>query len=68
MKFADTNWLVSTYLEPHAEDAEAVRRREIVKRFMRRHGDQLVISHIVLLEARNVFSRYIGEERTPAYW
>jgi predicted nucleic acid-binding protein len=67
MNFADTNWLVSVYLEPHADDAEAARRREIVERFMRRHGGQLVISHIVLLEARNIFSR-VTEEHEPREW
>ncbi|MBI2924175.1 MAG: PIN domain-containing protein [Verrucomicrobia bacterium] len=67
MNFADTNWLVSAYIEPHADDAEAVRRGEIVERFMRRHGGQLVISHVVLLEARNIFSR-VTEEREPREW
>jgi hypothetical protein len=28
---------------------------------MRRHGGQLAISHVVYLEARNVFSRTAGE-------
>ena len=67
MNFADTNWLASTYIEPHPDDAEALRRRQAVERFMRRHGGQLVISHIVLLEARNVFSR-ITEEEEPWEW
>jgi predicted nucleic acid-binding protein len=67
MNFADTNWLVSVYLEPHPEDAEAVRRRQIVDRFLRRHGGQLVISHVVLLEARNIFCRVTGE-REPVEW
>jgi len=67
VNFADTNWLVSAYVEPHADDAEAVRRRGIVNRFMRRHGGQLVISHVVLLEARNIFSR-VTEEREPREW
>lgn len=67
MNFADTNWLASVYIEPDADDAEAVRRREIVERFMRRHGGQLVISHFVLLEARNIFSRITGE-REPREW
>ena len=67
MNFADTNWLVSAYVEPRADDTEAVRRRDIVERFMRRHGGQLVISHIVLLEARNVFSR-VTEESEPREW
>jgi predicted nucleic acid-binding protein len=67
VNFADTNWLASTYIEPRADDTEAVRRREIVERFLRRHGGQLVISHVVLLEARNIFSR-ITEEREPREW
>ncbi len=67
MNFADTNWLVSAYIEPDDEDAEAIRRREIVERFMRRYGGQLVISHVVLLEARNVFSR-LTEEAEPREW
>jgi predicted nucleic acid-binding protein len=67
VNFADTNWLVSVYIEPRPDDAEAARRREIVERFMRRHGGQLVISHLVLLEARNIFSRVTGE-REPTEW
>ena len=67
MNFADTNWLVSAYIEPRSDDAEAIRRREIVERFMRRHGGQLVISQIVLLEGRNIFSRVTGE-REPREW
>ena len=38
-----------------------------MKRFIRQHGGQLAISHVVLLEARNVFSRVAGEER-PLEW
>ena len=34
---------------------------------MRRHGGQLAVSHVVLLEARNVFSRVTGE-RAPREW
>ncbi len=67
MNFADTNWLASVYLEPQAEDTEAVKRRRLVERFMRLHGGQLAISHVVLLEARNVFSRITGE-REPEEW
>jgi predicted nucleic acid-binding protein len=67
MNFADTNWLVSAYIEPRAEDIEAVRRRAIVDRFMRRCNGGLVISHVVLLEARNIFSRVTGE-REPREW
>ncbi len=67
MNFADTNWLASAYIEPGPDDAEAVRRRQIVERFMRHHGGQLVISHIVLLESRNIFSRVTGEPE-PREW
>ena len=67
MNFADTNWLASAYIEPHAEDTEAAKRRRVVERFMRQHGGQLAISHVVLLEARNVFSRITGEEQ-PREW
>src|ERR1035441_3088662 len=56
MNFADTNWLASVYIQPHAEDTESVKRRRIVERFMRQHGGQLAISHVVLLEARSVRS------------
>jgi predicted nucleic acid-binding protein len=67
MNFADTNWLASVYIEPQAEDTEAAKRRRVVERFMRQHGGQLAISHVVLLEARNVFSRITGEEQ-PQEW
>ena len=67
MNFADTNWLEAVYIEPEPEDKEACRRRQIVERFMRKHGGELVLSQIVLLEARNVFSRVTGES-TPEEW
>ena len=67
MNFADTNWLASAYIEPTSEDAEGLKRKIVVERFMRRHGGQLVISHIVLLEARNIFSRVTGEAE-PREW
>jgi hypothetical protein len=67
VNFADTNWLASVYIEPEAADTEAVRRRRIVERFMRQHGGQLAVSHVVLLEARNVFSR-ITCEQNPLEW
>jgi hypothetical protein len=59
---ADTNWLVSVYIEPDPADAEALKRRKIVDRYMRAHGGPLIVSHIVLLEARNIFSRITGEK------
>jgi hypothetical protein len=67
MNFADTNWLEALYIEPDPHDLRATRRREIVDHFMRRHGGQLVLSHIVLLETRNVFSRSTGQ-REPPEW
>ena len=67
MNFADTHWLASVYIEPKAADTEAVRRRRVVERFLRQHGGQLATSHVVLLEARNLFSRVTGEE-LPLEW
>ncbi len=64
MNFADTNWLTALYLEADPLDKVAVQRRSVVERFMRQHGGQLALSHIVLLEARNVFSRVTGQ-RSP---
>ena len=67
MNYADTNWLEAVYIGADADDAEGLRRREIVERFARRHGGRLAISHIVLLEARNVFCRTTGES-DPREW
>ena len=67
MNFANADWLVSVYLEPAAADTEAVRRRRIVKRFMHQHSGPLVVSHILLLGARTVFSRITGEP-LPREW
>lgn len=67
MNFADTNWLAAVYIESSSDDTAAVRRRAQVERFMRRHVGPLVISHVVLLEARNIFSRVTGE-REPPEW
>ena len=44
-----------------------MRRRRIVESFLREHGGQLAVSHVVLLEARNLFSRVTGEE-LPLEW
>ena len=66
MNFADTNWLASVYIEPDEDDVEALKRRRMVERFMHR-GGQLVIAQIILLEARNIFSRITGE-REPREW
>jgi predicted nucleic acid-binding protein len=65
MNFADTNWLEALYFE--SPDPEQQKREAIVQRFMRRHGGQLAISHIVFLEVRNVFSR-TAKETEPEEW
>ena len=67
MNYADTNWLEAVYISPHPDDREARSREQIVERFARKHGGQLAVSHIVLLEARNVFSRVTGEAQ-PSEW
>lgn len=67
MNFADTNWLEAVYITPHADDAEARERERMVERFARKHGGQLAVSQVVLLEARNVFSRVTGESQ-PREW
>lgn len=65
MNFADTNWLEALYFE--SPDPEQQNREATVQRFMRRHGGQLAISHAVLLEARNVFSR-TAKDAEPEEW
>lgn len=67
MNYADTNWLESLYITPDPNDPEAVSRRGTVERFMRKQAGQLATSHVVLLEARNVFSRTTGEKH-PREW
>jgi predicted nucleic acid-binding protein len=65
MNYADTNWLEAVYILPQGQ--LAMQRRQIVERFARRCGGQLAISHVVLLESRNVFSRTTGE-KDPQEW
>src|SRR5260370_399511 len=66
--FADTNWLESIYFKPGRDSAPATRERHaIVERRMRRQSAPLLISHIVLLEARNVFGRLAGVPK-PVEW
>lgn len=64
--FADTNWLEALYIPPLPSEKAMVTRSEIVARRMRR-AETLTTSHIVLMEARNVFSR-IKKEREPQEW
>jgi predicted nucleic acid-binding protein len=65
--FADTNWLEALYFEPDSNDKETTARAAIVDRRMRKESGPLLISHIVLLEARNVFSRVSGKS-APTEW
>jgi predicted nucleic acid-binding protein len=60
MTFADTNWLVAMFFSVPGRSAT-------VARFLRRHTSALGLSPIVLLEARNVFSRESGEAE-PEEW
>lgn len=65
MNFADTNWLEALYFESSEPEYQA--RGRTVQRFMRKQGGQLGISHVVYLEARNVFARNTGEAE-PEEW
>lgn len=65
--FADTNWLEALYFSPDPSDKVALKRSAIADRRMRKHSGPLVISHIVLLEARNVFSR-VSKSPDPPEW
>jgi hypothetical protein len=56
VNFADTNWLVSAYIEPKSDDVEAASRREIVERFMR-HVDPMNWD-LLRRECDTLFSRY----------
>lgn len=62
MNFADTNWLAAMFFE-----VDNPARTATVRRFMRTHGGPLGLSHVVYLEARNVFSRNSGEAN-PEEW
>lgn len=53
MNFADTNWLEAMFFQ--LTDADKASRSATVERFMRKQGGQLGLSHVVYLEARNVF-------------
>src|SRR4051794_14083775 len=64
MNFADTNWLEAMFFDLTGDKKS---RRTIVNRFMRQNSGQLGLSHLVYLEARNVFSRVSGEAE-PLEW
>lgn len=65
--FADTNWLEALYFEPDPLDKDSLARAAVVERRMRKHVGSLTISHIVLLESRNVFGRVSGKPK-PQEW
>lgn len=65
MNFADTNWLEAMFFKSALPDKQV--RRAIVDRFLRQQGGQIGLSHIVYLEARNVFGRISGES-DPEEW
>lgn len=65
--FADTNWLEAIYFKPHPDDKDAISKAVTVERRMRKHSGPLIISQIVLLEARNVFNRLSGKSN-PEQW
>ena len=67
MNHADTNWLEALYINALPDDPAACERERIAERFVRKHGNHVVVSHIVLLEARVVFSRSTGQKK-PAEW
>jgi predicted nucleic acid-binding protein len=60
--FADTNWLVAACFQEKDED-----RAGIGERFTRRHNLAWVTSHVVLLEARNVFA-WLAKATEPQEW
>lgn len=65
MNFADTNWLEAMFFE--SAEAEKKFRRTTAERFHRHHASVIGLSHVVYLEARNIFGRVSGEA-DPAEW
>jgi predicted nucleic acid-binding protein len=65
--FADTNWLEALYFKPDPQDRKAIARDAIVQRRMRKQSGPLLVSHVVLLESRNVFGRVAGSPH-PQEW
>src|SRR5258706_10848933 len=67
MNFADTNWLTALYIEPEPDHIADVKRKESVDKCMRRQSGQIGLSHVVLLESRNVFSRITAMPEPPEW-
>lgn len=64
MNFADTNWLEAMFFEL---TGDLKSRRATVDRFLRQNPGQLGLSHLVYLEARNVFSPGQREAEPPEW-
>ena len=64
MNFADTNWLAAMFFKFAGAHKN---RPAIVERFLRQHPGQIGLSHLVFLEAANVFRRNAGEAE-PGEW
>jgi predicted nucleic acid-binding protein len=64
--FVDTNWLEALYIKPSPNDSAATARAAIAERRIRKEP-AMTTSHIVLLEARNIFSRVTGQAN-PSEW
>lgn len=62
MNFADTNWLEAMFFKVRQDGRDVT-----VGRFIRNHKPPIVVSQIVALEARNVFTRMSGEPE-PEEW
>ena len=65
MNFADTNWIEAMFF--NLTDADKKSRSAIVQRYLRRERGPIGLSHLVYLEARNVFTRTSGEAE-PKEW
>jgi predicted nucleic acid-binding protein len=66
MNAVDTNWLEAMFFDPRDEGGKA--RRATVDRFLRtQQRGQLLVSQIVILEARNVFSRASARPEPDAW-
>ncbi len=63
---ADSNWLAALYFVPDEHDEEGQEREALVRRFERKHGAALLISHVTWLECRNVFRRLAQEDSPTA--
>jgi len=59
VNFADTNWLEAMFFD--LTEADKKSRPTVTRRFLRQQRGPIGLSHLVYLEARNVFTRISGE-------